>query len=262
MFSMSLGNHAGRGLAAAALILSLTATTFAGSANAAPLANTQACKVASQARNDAMSALRNAWKASSSDLKALSKGTPELRHELMGAWRDLRSVLMQAVQDLKDLGLGSACQHENEDGAPTMGAAITTDTTAVDAKVKAIVDQAIKDLQAVVDAARKSAADQTAAGASKDSTASDDPKDSTAAAEPKDSTDGANGDKDSHEGNKGTDEDATANNEQKSEDGDNHQASAQSKAKSTSVNKAKSLKKSTNLGKMKTGHSANQHERD
>ena len=118
MFSMSLGikSRTTRGLAAAALILSLTATTYAGSANAAPMANTQACTVASQARNAAMSALRDAWKASSSDLKTLAKDTPALRHDLMSAWRDLRSVMTQAVADLKDLGLGSACQHENEDG--------------------------------------------------------------------------------------------------------------------------------------------------
>lgn len=257
MFSMSFRNRTGRGLAAAALILSLTATTYAGSANAAPMANTQACKVASQARNDAMSALRDAWKASSSDLKTLAKDTPALRHGLMGAWRDLRSVLTQAVADLRDLGLGSACQHENEDGAPTMGAvATTTDTTALDAQAKAIVDQAIKDLQAVVDAARKVVADSTAATAPKDSTASD---------EPKDSTDGANGDKDdkdSHDGNQAQDEDKNANNEDKNEDGDNDNSTSKAKAKST-VAKATNVKKSTNLKvKGSDNHNGPGHERE
>jgi hypothetical protein len=260
MFSMSLGirSRTTRGLAAAALILSLTATTYAGSANAAPMANTQACKVASQARNDAMSALWDAWKASSSDLKTLAKDTPALRHDLMGAWHDLRSVLMQAVADLKDLGLGSACQHENEDGAPTMGAvATTTDTTALEAQVKAIIDQAIKDLQAVVDAARKVVADPTAATEPKDSTASD---------EPKDSTDGANGDKDdkdSHDGNQAEDEDTNASNADKNEDGDNDHSSATSKAKSSNVAKATSVKKSTNLRVKTNGnHNGHRHERD
>lgn len=246
MFSMSLGiqSRTTRGLAAAALILSLTATTYAGSANAAPMANTQACKVASQARNDAMSALRDAWKASSSDLKTLAKDTPALRHDLMGAWRDLRSVLTQAVADLKDLGLGSACQHENEDGAPTMGAvATTTDTTALDVQVKAIVDQAIKDLQAVVDAARKVVADPTAATEPKDSTASD---------EPKDSTDGANGD-----------EDKNANNEDQNEDGDNDNSTAKAAKATSTVAKATSVKKSTNLKvKSNDNHNGRGHERD
>jgi hypothetical protein len=247
MFSMSLGlrSRTTHGLAAAALIFSLTATTYAGSANAAPMANTQACKVASQARNDAMSALRDAWKASSSDLKTLAKDTPALRHDLMDAWRDLRSVLMQAVADLKDLGLGSACQHENEDGAPTMGAvATTTDTTALDAQVKTIVDQAIKDLQAVVDAARKVVADPNATTEPKDSTASDEPKDST-------------------DGNQAEDEDTNASNEDKNEDGDNDHSSATSTAKSTNVAKATSVKNSTNL-KVKTNsnHNGHGHERD
>jgi hypothetical protein len=205
-----------------------------------------------------MSGLREAWKTSSSDLKTVVKGTPALRQDLVSAWRDLRSVLMQAAADLKDLGLGSACHHENEDGAPTMGAvATTTDTTALDAQVKAIVDQAIKDLQAIVDAARKTVADQTAATEPKDSTASD---------EPKDSTDGANGDtndKDSHDGNQAGDEDTNASNEDKNEDGDNDHSSATSTAKSTNVAKATSVKKSTNLRVKTNGnHNGHSHERD
>jgi len=84
-----------------------------------------------------------------------------------------------------------------------------TGSVTTDQAVKDIVDKAIKDMQAVVDAARKLAAD-TAARAPKDSTASDEPEDSTGAAEPKDSTDGANGDedKDSTMGTRATDEDS------------------------------------------------------
>src|ERR1700737_1371125 len=110
MFRMSKGSRTARGLAAAALILSLTATTFDGGANAAPLTNKQECSVASQARSDALTALHTAWKASTSDLKALVSDAPKLRIELFSAWHDLKNVLIQAKDDLKDLGLGGACQ--------------------------------------------------------------------------------------------------------------------------------------------------------
>src|SRR6266850_5961390 len=82
MFSMSLGNRTARGLAAAALILSLTATTYAGSANAAPLAGeTQDCSSAAHARNDAVHLLHQAWKAFDGDLKDLAHDARKLQHE-------------------------------------------------------------------------------------------------------------------------------------------------------------------------------------
>src|SRR6267143_207912 len=239
MFS-TMSSRATRVFAAGALIFSLTATTLVGSANAAPLANTAGCSAASQVRTDAMHALHDAWKASSGDLKALKNG-----HELMSSWRDIKAVVLQAVRDLKDLGLGSECQDENTTTTPVTGS-VTTDQA-----VKDIVDKAIKDMQAVVDAARKLAAD-TAARA---------PKDSTASAEPEDSTDGANGDedKDSHDGNQGHDEDSNVNNEDKSENGNDDHASANSKAKLAKVAKATSLKKSTNVGKAKSTRRTQSH---
>ena len=251
MFS-TMSSRATRVFAAGALIFSLTATTLVGSANAAPLANTAGCSAASQVRTDAMHALHDAWKASSGDLKALKNG-----HELMSSWRGLKDVLMQAVRDLKDLGLGTQCQDENTTTTPATGS-VTTDQA-----VKDIVDKAIKDMQAVVDAARKLAAD-TAATAPKDSTASDEPEDSTGAAEPKDSTDGANGDedKDSQDGNQGHNEDGNVNNEDKSENGNDDHASANSKAKLAKVAKATSLKKSTNVGKAKSTRGTQSHQHD
>jgi len=259
MFPTSVFGRSTRAIAAGALIFSLTATTLVGSANAAPLANTESCATASQARNDAVHALRDAWKASTTDLKALSNGTPELRHEVMSSWHDLKDVLMQAVQDLRALGLLSACRDENESTTPTVVSATT------DQAVKDIVDTAIKDLQAIVDAARKSVASQTAANAPKESTASDDPEDSTVADEPKDETDGANGDedKDSHDGNQAQDEDRNANNEDKNDDAKDN-SSEKSTAKSTSIAKAKTLAAAMKAAKAKRdgtrfGHG---HERD
>jgi hypothetical protein len=255
MFPMSVFGRSTRAIAAGALILSLTATTLVGSANAAPLANTEACSAASQARNDAVHALRDAWKASTSDLKALANGTPELRHDAMSSWHDLKDVLMQAVQDLRALGLVSACRDENESTTPTVVSATT------DQAVKDIVDTTIKDLQAIVDAARKSVASQTAANAPKDSTASDDPEDSTVADEPKDQTDGANGDedKDSHEGNNAQDEDRNANNEDKDDDAKDN-SSEKSKAKSTTIVTTKNFAAAAKSAKLKGA--ANRHGHD
>ncbi len=258
MFPTSVFGRSTRVIAAGALILSLTATTLVGSANAAPLANTESCSAASHARNDAAHALHDAWKASSADLKALKSG-PELRHDLISSWHDLKDVLMQAVQDLRDLELSSACHDENTSTTPTVVSAT------MDQAVKDLVDKTIKDLQAIVDAARKSVADQTVAKAPKDETASDEPEDSTADAEPKDETDGANGDedKDHHDGDQAQDEDRNANNEDKDDDNAKDNSSEKSTAKSTSIAKARALAaaKLANLKRdaNRAGHS---HERD
>jgi hypothetical protein len=206
----------------------------------------RSCDVASQARTDAVDALRDTWMASTRDLKTLAGATSEVRHELVSTWRDLKDVLMQAVRDLKDLGLASACQREST--APTTGVT-PTDAAAFDAAVKAIIEQAIKDIKAVVDGAR-----------------------TTAANAPKDSSDGANTDedKDSHEGSQVQDEDGKMNDadDKDVEDTDDkdvtdEHASVKSKekaanvAKATDVAKAASLKKAANLGKVKVKNENN-----
>jgi F0F1-type ATP synthase membrane subunit b/b' len=211
MFRMSLGirSRTARGLAAAALILSLSATT-AGSANAAPLAEND-CSAAAHARNDAVHLLHTAWKAFDGDLKQLARDARKLQHETektsAAATKDARSTVASAKAELRDIvsqahediqavvELGTACKdNEDEDStsattaattttttAPTnatapavsSGSAHTFDTSGLDAKYKNIVDQAIKDMQAAVDAARKAVLDLTATAESKETTEKD-----------------------------------------------------------------------------------------
>jgi hypothetical protein len=207
MFSMSLGGRTARGFAAAALILSLTATT-AGSANAAPLADeTQDCSSAAHARNDAVHLLHTAWKAFDGDLKNLARDARKLQHESEKASavasKDARGVIASAKAEVKDIAsqahsdiqaavdLGTACADESDSTtttttttsvtaptdatapADTTGSAHTFDTSGLDAKYKDIVDQAIKDMQKVVDDARKALLDMTTVAESKETTEKD-----------------------------------------------------------------------------------------
>jgi hypothetical protein len=218
MFRKSVAGRTTRALATGALILSLGATTFVGSANAAPLANNEACSAAANVRSDAVHALHDAWKASVGELKALvpdmekqamkkeleNELKQEIWHELLSAWHDLKSVAMQAKEDIWDIGLGAACHHDDDDKnvTPAQGAATTAaDTSALEAKFKAIVDTAIKDMQAVVEAARKSVAEMTAAATTTNGTDVAKNEDSKAEEdEDKDDDDKDDGDKhNSHE---------------------------------------------------------------
>src|SRR5256885_1155528 len=143
MFRMSAAGRTGRALAAAALILSLSATTFVGSANAAPLADND-CSAAAQARNDAVHLLHTAWKAFDGDLKDLAKDARQLQHEShksgMVLTKDARAEIASAKQDLKEIAsqahediqaaveLGSACKDANEDENSTTTTTTTTET--------------------------------------------------------------------------------------------------------------------------------------
>jgi hypothetical protein len=189
-------------MAVGALILSMSATTFGGSANAAPLADeTQDCSAAAHARNDAVHLLHTAWKAFDGDLKDLAKDARELQHEsrkdkasadltvdaraeVASAKQELKSIASQAHADIQDaVELGTACKDE-EETTPTTTTTTSTSTTApsdatapadstdgartfdtsgLDSKYKDIVDQAISDMQGVVDDATKAVLDLSAA---------------------------------------------------------------------------------------------------
>jgi hypothetical protein len=210
MFRMSKAGRTAQGLAAAALILSLTVTTFAGSSNAAPLAD---CSDAAHARNDATHLLHTAWKVFDGDLKDLARDARKLQHEskkdkasadltvdaradVADAKKELKSIRSQAHADIQaEVELGSACADEDEDdttstgtnapsdstgsaGAPgdstapadSTGSAHTFDTSGLDEKYKDIVEQAIEDMQAVVDDAREAVEDMAAAAETTDTT--------------------------------------------------------------------------------------------
>src|SRR5437667_4168170 len=212
----TMADRTTRVFAAGALILSLTATSFAGSANAAPLADDKTdCSTAAHARNDAVHLLHTAWKAFDGDLKDLARDARKLQHEtekesavlttdargvVASAKAELKGIASQAHSDIQAaVELGAACSDDEDSTTPTTtttttntttttsvtapsdstapgdttGSARTFDTSGLDSKYKDIVDQAIKDMQAVVDDARTAVLDMTKAAESKETTATD-----------------------------------------------------------------------------------------
>jgi hypothetical protein len=198
MLRTSKAARMAQGLAGAALIFSLSVTTFAGSANAAPLAD---CSEAAHARNDATHLLHRAWKVFNGDLKDLASEakklnkesrkdksstvmTTDARGEVASAKQELKNIRSQAHADIQaEVELGTACNDEEDEDTTTTtttstsvtapsdatapadstGSAHTFDTSGLDAKYKDIVEQAIEDMQAVVDEARAAVMDMAAA---------------------------------------------------------------------------------------------------
>jgi hypothetical protein len=201
MFRMSMAGRTTRALAAAALIFSLSATTFAGSAFAAPLAE-NGCSAAAHARNDAVHLLHTAWKVFNGDLQDLARDARKLQHEshkkgdvvlndarqvVADAKHEIKGIRSQAQEDIQAaVELGTACSDEDDtksstnttttttttnnsatapsDASPpadTSGGAHTFDTSGLDAKYKGIVEKAIQDMQKVVDDTRKALTDMT-----------------------------------------------------------------------------------------------------
>jgi len=171
-------NMGRRGIAVGALVLSLSATTFGGAASAAPLADdTKSCSVAAQARNESVHVLHDAWKSFRDQLKDLAHDARGLEHEankagheatldaraaIASAREELSGIWETAHEDIQGLvDLGAACKDSeaDEDSATktttttttTTTTSTTLDTSGLDAKYKTVVDQAIKDMQKVVD---------------------------------------------------------------------------------------------------------------
>ncbi len=144
MFGTKIANRTARGMAVGALILSLGATTFAGSAYAAPLAEND-CSAAAHARNDAVHLLHTAWKAFEGDLKDLARDARKLQHEsrktgdevvndaravVASAKRELKEIRSQAHEDIQDaVELGTACTDEDDTTSSTNTTTNTTTTT-------------------------------------------------------------------------------------------------------------------------------------
>jgi len=142
MFGTKIANRTARGMAVGALILSL-ATTLAGSAYAAPLAEND-CSAAAHARNDAVHLLHTAWKAFEGDLKDLARDARKLQHESHekgdSVINDARAVVASAKSELKDIRsqaqediqavveLGTACKDEDEDTTSSTNSGTTTNT--------------------------------------------------------------------------------------------------------------------------------------
>src|SRR2546430_4443791 len=146
-----------RAFAAGALILSLTATTFAGSANAAPLADDKTdCSTAAHARNDAVHLLHTAWKAFDGDLKDLARDAGKLQHEtekesavlttdargvVASAKAELKGIASQAHSDIQAaVKLGAACSDDEDSTTPTTTTTTTTTNTTTTTSVTAPSD--------------------------------------------------------------------------------------------------------------------------
>lgn len=146
MFRTSLTTQAARGIAAGALILSLTATSFAGSAYAAPLSTeSQDCSTLAHERNDAVHLLHTAWKTFRGDLKDLArdarkmdkesrkdedKASESARSIVADANKELTSIFKTAHSDIQEAAdLGQACKDQDEDEDTTSTSTNTTTTT-------------------------------------------------------------------------------------------------------------------------------------
>ena len=144
MFGTQIANRTARGMAVGALLLAFAATTFAGSAYAAPLAEND-CSAAAHARNDAAHLLHTAWKAFEGDLKDLARDARQLQHESHKTGdvviNDARDLVKDAKGELKDIRsqahediqaaveLGAACKDEDEDATSSTDTTTTTTST-------------------------------------------------------------------------------------------------------------------------------------
>ncbi|MGH2472850.1 MAG: hypothetical protein ACRDG6_10670 [Candidatus Limnocylindria bacterium] len=148
MFRTSIANRTARGMAVGALILSLTATTFGGSANAAPLANeTNGCSVLAHERNEGLHRLHEAWMGFRSELRDLSREarglsrearrsasasemTSEARAQIQSAGAELGEIKNDAREEIQNVvELGQACKDEQPtvDETPVITLATLTD---------------------------------------------------------------------------------------------------------------------------------------
>ena len=207
MFGTQIVNRTARGMAVGALIVSFTVTSFAGSANAAPLAESD-CSVAAHARNDSVHLLHKASRVFQGDLKDLAQEvkklerdarkeksgdtlTTDARAAVASAKQEVKSIWSQAHSDIQaEVELGACTDEEDADDTTTTtttststtapsdstapadstGSAHSFDTSGLDEKYMAIVDQAIEDMQAAVDAARKAVEDMAAAAETTETT--------------------------------------------------------------------------------------------
>ena len=197
MFRTSLGKRTARGMAVGALILSISATTFGGSANAAPSADdTKSCSTLAHERNDAVQTL-HAWvKSFRDELKDLARDARELerdarhskpateltgdaRSEVADARAQVQEIWTAAHEELQSrTELGQACKDEDADEETTTSTNTTTTnlTTTVEgpstaelvAKYKEVVDKAIADMQTVLDDVTAAVAKLTEAAQSTD----------------------------------------------------------------------------------------------
>src|SRR2546427_9640136 len=102
LFGGTLGQRATRGLAVAALIVSLSTTSLGGNVAAAPSADDQqGCSVCAHVRNESLHSLRDAWRGFRKQLRDLERKALALQHEA-GEAGDAAALASDARLEISD----------------------------------------------------------------------------------------------------------------------------------------------------------------
>lgn len=188
------GTKTRRGMAVGALVISLSATTLVGHADASPSANeTQGCSALAQERNAGLHRLHEAWRGFNEQLRDLSRDARELaresrrsgselttdaREDIAAAKGELNEIRSAAHAEIQDrVELGTVCKEpvdtDQETTSPTVvdtdvddeneASEDSVDTSDLVAKYREVVDQAIVDMQAVMDPLNAAVAEMLAA---------------------------------------------------------------------------------------------------
>jgi len=179
-----------RAVAASALIIAISATSLGGTANAAPSDDDRGCSVLAHERNASVHRLHEAWQGFRTSLRDLARESRQAQRALRGSETatslvtDARADLADARQALGELWrtaheelqsrveLGSACKDPAEPVAePPVTLATLEANGDLVKKYREVVDEAIKDMQAVVDGVTDGVATLVTAAESNDATA-------------------------------------------------------------------------------------------
>ena len=187
------GTKTRRGMAVCALVVSLSLTSLVGSAAASPSADdTRGCSVLAHERNLGAHELHEAWQGFNEQLRMLSREARELsresrrsssattltvdaRADLADAKSELNAIRGAAHAEVQDLvELGTACKDpvvteamvtETEDTVE-----LSLETNDLVQKYREVVDQAILDMQAVMDPLNAAVAEMLEAAATAETT--------------------------------------------------------------------------------------------
>lgn len=199
------GTKGRHGMAVSALVVSLSLTSLVGSAAASPSAeDTRGCSVLAHERNLGAHKLREAWQGFNEQLRSLSREARELsresrrsssattltvnaRADLADAKSELNAIRGAAHTELQDrVELGSACKDPEATASASPSATdagaeasvtetentveLSIDTSDLVEKYREVVDQAILDMQAVMDPLNAAVAEMLAAAETAETT--------------------------------------------------------------------------------------------
>ena len=182
------GTKTRRGMAVSALVVSLSVTSLVGVAAASPSAeDTRSCSVLAQERNAGAHRLHEVWQDFSGQLRDLAREARELsresrrsssattltvdvRSDIADAKAELNAIRSAAHTEIQDRAeLGTACREEAvTEVAGTVE--LSDETKDLVQKYREVVDQAILDMQEVIDPLNASVAEMLAAAATAETT--------------------------------------------------------------------------------------------